>query len=212
VRFPVCLFDLDGTLIDSGPMIIASMKHAAKTVLGRDIPEAALAAAVGGPGLVAQMRALDPERVEELVEAYRLHNDPLHEELEAFWEVVEVLPRLRGEGRRLGIVTAKRRSTVRLALDRLPGLEDLFEVIVTADDTARHKPSPDPILAALERLAAEPAQAAYVGDSPFDVRAAKAAGVFAVAVGWGGIHAAEALLREEPDAFCERPEELLALL
>lgn len=212
MRFPIVLFDLDGTLIDSGPMIIASMKHAARAVLGRDIPEAALAAAVGGPGLVAQMRALDPERVDELVEAYREHNDPLHDELEAFWEVVEVLPRLRAEGRRLGIVTAKRRSTVRLALDRLPDLEDLFEVIVTADDTERHKPHPDPLLAALARLGAPPEGAAYVGDSPFDVRAAKAAGVFSVAVGWGGIHPAEALLREEPDAFCQRAEDLLAVL
>lgn len=212
MRFPIVLFDLDGTLIDSGPMIIASMKHAARAVLGRDIPEAALAAAVGGPGLVAQMRALDPERVDELVEAYREHNDPLHDELEAFWEVVEVLPRLRAEGRRLGIVTAKRRSTVRLALDRLPDLEDLFEVIVTADDTERHKPHPDPLLAALARLGAPPEEAAYVGDSPFDVRAAKAAGVFSVAVGWGGIHPAEALLREEPDAFCQRAEDLLAVL
>ena len=61
MRFPVVLFDLDGTLIDSGPMIVASMKHAAKSVLGRDIPEEVLSAAVGGPGLVAQMQALAPE-------------------------------------------------------------------------------------------------------------------------------------------------------
>jgi len=95
VRFPVVLFDLDGTLIDSGPMIVASMKHAAKSVLGREIPEEVLSAAVGGPGLVAQMHALAPDRVDDLVAAYREHNEPLHEELEAFWEVLEVLPRLR---------------------------------------------------------------------------------------------------------------------
>ena len=125
-------------------MIVASMKHAAKTVLGRDIPEEVLTAAVGGPGLVAQMRALDPDRVDELVAAYREHNEPLHDELEAFWEVVEVLPRLRAEGRRLGIVTAKRRATVQLAFDRLPGLEANFEVVIGSEDTERHKPDPDP--------------------------------------------------------------------
>ncbi len=212
MRFPVCLFDLDGTLIDSGPMIVASMKHAAKTVLGRDIPERALAAAVGGPGLVAQMRSLDPDRVDDLVAAYREHNVPLHDELEAFWEVVEVLPALRLEGRRLGVVTAKRRETVQLAFDRLPELEANFDVVVTADDTERHKPAPDPILKALDRLGATPDEAAYVGDSPFDVRAAKAAGVFAVAVAWGGIHDDSVLLREEPDAFARHAEELLGLL
>ena len=212
MRFPVVLFDLDGTLIDSGPIIVASMKHAAVTVLGREVDEALLTAAIGGPGLVAQMEALDPDRVDELVAAYREHNEPLHDELEAFWEVAEVLPRLRSGGRRLGIVTAKRLVTVRLAFDRLPGLEENFEVLVGADDTERHKPEPDPLLEALSRLGAEPREAAYVGDSPFDVRAAKAAGVHAVAVGWGGIHGEDVLRREEPDAFVERAEELLDVL
>jgi pyrophosphatase PpaX len=212
VRFPVCLFDLDGTLIDSGPMIVASMKHAARTVLERDIPEAVLTAAVGGPGLTAQMRALDPERVDELVAAYREHNEPLHDELEAFWEVVEVLPRLRAQGRRLGIVTAKRRATVQLAFDRLPSLEANFEVVIGAEDTERHKPDPDPILEALSRLGAAPEDAAYVGDSPFDVRAARAASVYAVAVAWGGIHDVDLLEREEPDLLVRHAEELLAVL
>jgi pyrophosphatase PpaX len=212
VRFPVVLFDLDGTLIDSGPMIIASMKHASKTVLGRDVPEEVLAAAVGGPGLVAQMQALDPDRVDDLVAAYRRHNEPLHEELEAFWEVVEVLPRLRDDGRRLGIVTAKRRETVQLAFDRLPGLESSFEVVIGSEDTERHKPDPEPILEALARLDAAPEDAAYIGDSPFDVRAAKAAGVHAVAVAWGGIHGVEALEREQPDVLVQHAEELLGVL
>ncbi len=212
MRFPVVLFDLDGTLIDSGPMIVASMKHAARSVLGREIPEEVLSAAVGGPGLAAQMHALAPDRVDDLVAAYREHNEPLHDDLEAFWEVVEILPRLREQDRRLGIVTAKRAATVRLAFDRLPALESNFDVVITADDTERHKPAPDPILAAIARLDASPADTAYVGDSPFDVRAAKAAGAYAVAVGWGGIHGEDVLRREEPDAFVRRAEELLAVL
>ncbi len=212
MRFPVVLFDLDGTLIDSGPMIVASMKHAAKTVLGREIDEKLLTAAVGGPGLTAQMHALAPDRVDDLVAAYRAHNEPLHEELEAFWEVIEVLPRLREQGRQLGIVTAKRHATVRLAFDRLPELESNFDVVIGSDDTERHKPSPDPLLAAVDRLGARPEDAAYVGDSPFDIRAAKAAGMFAVAVAWGGIHAEDVLLREEPDAYVRHAEELLGVL
>jgi pyrophosphatase PpaX len=211
MRFPVVLFDLDGTLIDSGPIILASMQHATRTVLGREIAYEELAATVGGQGLVSQMQELAPERVDELVEAYRAHNDPLHDALEAFDEVLALISTFREQGRRLGIVTAKRHRTVALAADRFPELQT-FDVVVGYDDTERHKPDPDPVLAALDRLDATPAEAAYVGDSPFDVRAAKAAGVFAVAVGWGGIHSDERLLAEEPDAFVREPRELLDVL
>jgi pyrophosphatase PpaX len=212
MRFPVVLFDLDGTLIDSGPIIIASMQHAIQTVLGREIAPEELSKTIGGQGLVAQMEALDAERADELVEAYRLHNEPLHETLEGFEGVPLVLARLHEERRRIGIVTAKRHRTVQLAFDRFPWLEQYVELVVASEDTERHKPEPDPVLAALERLGAEPASAAYVGDSPFDIRCAKGARVFAVAVGWGGIHPDERLLAEEPDAFVHEPEELLDVL
>ena len=212
MRRSVVLFDLDGTLIDSGPIILASMRHASVTVLGREPDEELVRAAIGGPGLVAQMRDLDPDRVDELVEVYRAHNEPLHAQLEAFPGVLSLLPTLRDEGRRLGIVTAKRLRTVDLALDRFPVLRELMDVVIGAEDTERHKPDPDPVLEALRRLDADPADAAYVGDSPFDVRAAKAARVLSVAVGWGGIHPDERLLHEKPDALVHTAEELHAAL
>ncbi len=212
MRFPVVLFDLDGTLIDSGSIIVASMQHATRTVLGRELAYEELAASIGGQGLVAQMEALDAERVDDLVEAYRAHNDPLHETLEAFGDVLALLPRLEAEGRKLGLVTAKRHRTVALAIDRFPELGEHFSVVIAHEDTERHKPDPDPLLLAVERLGMPPEQAAYVGDSPFDIRAAKAAGAFAVGVGWGGIHSDEVLLAEEPDAFVREPQELLGVL
>ena len=212
MRSRVVLFDLDGTLIDSGAIILASMRHAADTVLERRIPDEELMAAVGGPGLVAQMRALDPERAEELVRVYREHNEPLHEELEACAGILDVLPELARHGVRLGIVTAKRVATVRLAFGAVPELERWFDVVVGAEDTERHKPHADPILEALKRLDTAPEEAAYVGDSPFDVQAAKAAGVLAVAVTWGRIHDEARLAREAPDAIVHTPEELLERL
>jgi pyrophosphatase PpaX len=208
VRFPIVLFDLDGTVIDSGAIILASMKHAAETVLGSAPPDADLMAAVGGPGLEAQMRALDPQRVDELVRVYRAHNEPLHDRLEACAGIDDVLVRLKDEGRRLGIVTAKRRATVDLAFARVQ-VGHLFDVIVGGDETEKHKPDPEPLLLALERLAgASPDDAAYVGDSPFDIRAAKAGGLHAIAVSWGKIHAREKLEREQPDAIVDSAEEL----
>ena len=212
MRFPVVLFDLDGTLIDSGPIILASMKHASVTVLGREPDEERVRAAIGGPGLIAQMRDLAPDRDDEHADAYRAHNEPLHAELEGFPGVLELLPVLRDEGRTLGIVTAKRLKTVDLALDRFPVLRETMDVVIGAEDSERHKPEPDPLLEAVRRLDVDPGDAAYVGDSPFDVRAAKAAGMLAVAVGWGGIHPDERLSREKPDALVHTAEELHGLL
>jgi pyrophosphatase PpaX len=211
VRFPVVLFDLDGTVIDSGAIILASMRHAAKEVLGAEPPDELLMAAVGGPGLEAQMHALAPDRVEELVTVYRAHNEPLHDELACCAGIDGLLVRLKDEGRRLGIVTAKRRATVDLAFKALP-LRHLFDTVVGGDETDRHKPDPQPLLLAAERLDVAPEGCAYVGDSPFDIRAAKAAQMYAIAVTWGGIHDRPKLEREQPDAIVDSAEELYGVL
>jgi pyrophosphatase PpaX len=189
--FAVVLFDLDGTVVDSGGIILASMRHATREVLGREFADAELMAAVGGPGLEAQMRELGPEHVDELVRVYRAHNEPLHEELASFAGIDDVLVRLKDDGRRLGIVSAKRRSTVALAFARVE-VGHLFDVVVGGDDTERQKPAPDPLLHALA------------------LQAAKAAGLYAVGVTWGRIHDREAL--HDADVLVDSPEELLAVL
>jgi len=209
VRYPVVLFDLDGTVIDSGAIILASMRHAAETVVGGEWTDGELMKAVGGPGLEAQMVALDPDRVDELVRVYREHNEPLHDQLESCLGMEDALATLKERGHRLGIVTAKRRVTVDLAFARLP-FEHLFETVVGGDETEQHKPHPAPLLLALERLGASPQDAAYVGDSPFDMQAAKAAGLYAIGVSWGRIHAAEKLT--DADVIVDRAEELLDLV
>jgi len=209
VRYPVVLFDLDGTVIDSGAIILASMRHAAETVIGGSYTDEQLMAAVGGPGLEAQMVALDPNRVEELVRVYRAHNEPLHDTLSTCAGMDEVLVRLRDDGHRLGIVTAKRRATVDLAFRKLP-IEHLFETVVGGDETEHHKPDPAPLLLALERLGAQPREAAYVGDSPFDMQAAKAAGLYAIGVSWGRIHTADKLV--DADVVIHEAGELLELV
>ncbi|HSP73369.1 MAG TPA: HAD-IA family hydrolase [Gaiellaceae bacterium] len=206
MRYPVVLFDFDGTIADSGAIILASFRHATRTVLGEEIPDVRLTAMIGGASLHEQMAAIAPERVEELVRCYRAHNEPLHDELQCCPGMLDVVRRLHAEGRRLGIVTAKRAETIELAFARLP-LRDYFETVVTSDDTERHKPDPEPILCALARLGARAADAAYVGDSPFDVGAARAAGVHAIAVTWGGMHEVD-----DADEIVSTPGELLAAL
>ena len=206
-RFPVVLFDLDGTVVDSGAIILASMRHATRAVLGIEAEDAELLKAVGGPGLEAQMAAFAPERVDELVRVYRAHNEPLHDELEACEGMEDVIERLHEDGTRVGVVTAKRRVTVDLAFARLR-VGHLFETVVGGDETERHKPEPEPLLLAAKRLGVSPQDCAYVGDSPFDVRAAKAAHMYPVAVTWGRIHDRAKLAAEQPAAIVDTAQEL----
>jgi pyrophosphatase PpaX len=206
MQFPVVLFDLDGTLVDSAAVILGSFHHATERVLRRRFSDEQILAQVGGSNLAHQMGLLGPDHVDELVRVYTAHNDPQYADVACFDGILEAVRRLKTEGRRLGIVSAKRRATLERVLDS-SGLNEYFDVLVGSDDTERHKPDPEPLLKALELLGARREEAAYVGDSPFDVAAARAAGVFAVAVRWGGIHRVE-----DADAFAAAPRELVGLL
>lgn len=211
MRYPTVLFDLDGTLIDSGWMILASFRHATRTVLRREIPDDVLVASVGGSSIREQMNSIDPDRADELVEVYRRHNEPLHANLEAFEGIEALLADLRSEGRHLGVVTAKRLGSVQLAFDVL-GIGHFFDAVVTTESTERGKPHPEPVLHALHLLDSVPAEAAFVGDSPFDMGAGRDAGVFTVAVSWGGIHPPERLLEAGADVLVRSVSELRDVL
>src|SRR4051794_33493326 len=119
------------------------MRHATRGGLGREYTDHDLMKAVGGPGLAAQMEALAPEHVDELVRVYRAHNLPLHDEVEPFDGVEDVLLRLHADGVRIGVVTAKWRSTVELAFAR-PPLADPFEAGGGGGRTRKHQTHPGP--------------------------------------------------------------------
>ena len=211
MRFPVVLFDLDGTIVDSGWIILESYRHATKTVLGRQYTDEVLLSKVGMGTLEDQMREFDEEKAAELAQAYREFYRPLHSELEAFPGMLELLETLDGEGRQLGIVSAKRHDIVQLAVEALAFGETL-DIVVGSDEAPRGKPHPDQILLALERLGADPDDTAYVGDAPFDIAAAKNAGVHAIGVTWGGIHTRERMESEGPDAVVDTADELYGVL
>jgi HAD superfamily hydrolase (TIGR01549 family) len=125
--------------------------------------------------------------------------------------MLELLETLDGENRLLGIVSAKRHDVVQLAFEAL-GFGELMDVVVGSDEAPRGKPYPDQILVALDRLDVDPDDTAYVGDAPFDIAAAKAAGVHAIGVTWGGIHTRERMEAEGPDAVVDTADELYGVL
>jgi pyrophosphatase PpaX len=178
------LFDLDGTVIDSVALIRESHRHAVREVLGATFPDERLVANVGRP-LIDQMRAFSVDQADELLRVYRewnhAHTAGL---LRAYDGIDRLLAELRAGGRTLGIITSKSHPTVDLAFDVLP-IRHHFSVVIAAEDTKLHKPDPAPIHLALERLGADSATACYVGDAPFDIRAAVAAGITPIGVTWG---------------------------
>jgi pyrophosphatase PpaX len=183
---PVVLFDLDGTLIDSLELLVGAMQHAFSDWSGPSPTVAEWVATIGRP-LVWQFGqyASTPEQVQQLVQTYRAYQHEHHDRLTRTYEgIPALLERLSRDGHAMGVVTSKGDALANRSLAHV-GLAPYFQVVVGADRTERHKPDPDPIWFALRALDREPADALYVGDSPFDVMAANAAGVTSVAVTWG---------------------------
>jgi pyrophosphatase PpaX len=210
LHWPVVLFDLDGTVLDTIELIRASHEHAVRTVLGREMTDEELMAGIGTP-LRAQMETFDRERAQELYDVYRAWNHANTARLARRYDGVdEVLLSLEEAGARLGIVTSKSRDAVDLVLTSLPA-PVVWDVVITHDDSDLHKPHPAPLLTALERLGAEPGQAVYVGDSPFDLEAAHAAGCTAIGVAWGAFRP-DVLADLEPHAVVGTPAELTEVL
>jgi pyrophosphatase PpaX len=207
--FDPVVFDLDGTVVDTVELIVESFRYATRTVLGEVLPDEVITAGVGQP-LMAQMEHLSARHAQELYDVYREYNHRRHDELiRGYAGIEELLDGLRAAGRRLGIVTSKSRDTTEMAF-RAVGLDDRFEVVVTASDTDEHKPSPVPLRLCLERLEAAAEGSIYVGDSPVDIQAGAAAGMATAAVAWG-VFGKEALLAVAPDYWVEEPHELLDL-
>jgi pyrophosphatase PpaX len=205
------LFDLDGTLIDSIPLIVASMQHAfAGRACAPSVPE--WVALIGTP-LDAMIRrwAADEADVALLKERYKEHQWAHHDAMvRAFPGVPDVLDALGRRGVRMAVVTSKLEPSARRSLEFL-GLLGYFEVVVGLESTVRHKPDPEPVQFALGALSAAPGEAAFVGDSPHDVRAGNAAGVVTVATLWGPFTRAE-LEPAAPRAWAAEVGELLPVL
>ena len=200
MKLSAALFDFDGTLVDTTEMIYQGLRHATTTILGReDFSREQLLANVGQP-LPRQMELLDAEKAELLLETYREHHLENHDALIAeFPGIADALKRLGDAGVTVAVVTSKRRSSVEMALEKFPDLRPAVDRFVTLEDTKEHKPHPEPLLRGLELVGGVPKEeAVYVGDSPFDVQAAKAAGLTSVAVSWGAF-SEETLRKADPD-------------
>ena len=205
-RWPTVVFDLDGTLADTLPLIIASYQHTFRTVLGHEEDPDRIRTWIGRT-LPEIFTTYYRDHADELLATYLEWNDAHTEDLiRGFDGVRDVLADLSAAGLALGVATSKRRASARQAMDLL-GLSEHLPVLVAMEDVETHKPDPAPLLLAVERLGGDPAAAVYVGDAVVDVRAGQAAGMATAAVTWGA-----ALVAAGPDALVDEPGALRALL
>ncbi|NTW29193.1 MAG: HAD-IA family hydrolase [Coriobacteriia bacterium] len=190
-------------------LILASARYATAVVLGEALPDHMLKHNVGIP-LGQQMEEYAPGRSEELAAIYREHNATVHDELiREFPGTEDALEALRAAGYRLGVVTSKSVPGAWRGIDHF-ALGHFFETVVGFEDTSTHKPGAEPVLLAAMRLGVDPRCCVYVGDSPHDMSAGKAAGMLTVAALWGPFP--ERVLEPEPDYAIQAIGDLADLL
>lgn len=204
------LFDLDGTLANTIPLIVATFKRTVGQTLGWE-PSFEQCKEWIGRSLSETFTALSPEHADELMVRYLEWNLANHRAyVTAFDGVSGLIGALAASDRRFGVATSKRYDSALLTLDCV-GLTGRVRLLATEEDTAAHKPSPEPLLFALRRLQSDADDAVYVGDAVVDLQAAHAAGVRAIGVTWGAASEDE-LRAAEPEALVHDVAELRALL
>lgn len=205
------IFDNDGTLVDTGQLILDSFRHATRQVLGQEFPEERLMAKVGQPLSVQMWDYTDDEAVHDaLLTSFREYNHSIHDQVvSAFPGVIDGLAELKRRGYRLGVVSSKLHALCWRGLT-IVGAAPYLDFCIGADDFPEFKPKPGPILYGAEKLGLPIDRCVYVGDAPFDIAAGNAAGCATVACTWG-IFAQEALEAESPTATVHSFAELVDL-
>jgi HAD superfamily hydrolase (TIGR01509 family) len=193
MRFAAILFDIEGTLIDCVPQTLRCWRETLAG-FGHDIPIARLQPLTGMDGNDMLRALLPPEAVEaqgeeiRKAEGDRFKRDYLPD-ARPFPRVPELFAALKAAGLRIGIATNSTRHEVDIYCKRLC-VDGLVDVVADGNDSPRGKPSPDIVRIALTRLGMRPSDAAMIGDTPYDMLAARAADVAAFGILTGGFTAA----------------------
>ncbi|MEP6992392.1 MAG: HAD-IA family hydrolase [bacterium] len=210
---PAILFDLDGTLIDSIELILASARHAFIGFDGHAPTDDDWRATIGRPlqRVLHEYAREDAQEAKRLFDRYREYQLAHHDQLVRPYDgIVAMLRSLAAAGHPLGVVTSKSDWLAVKGLE-LVGVGDLFPVVVGCDTCVNHKPHPEPVERALALLGVPASDALFVGDSPHDIEAGRAAGVYTVGVTWGAF-TPEAMARSGADAVIDAIDELPAVI
>lgn len=200
------LFDFDGTLANTIPGITATLKAMLTTTeLNFSLEKAT--ALIGQPLAEMGNILVGPEKSAEFVNAY-FREFPEHGAcmIQFFPETKTLLQRLKKEDFLTGVVTSKRGTSLAHNLEVLKA-QDTFDILVTNDKTIHHKPHPEPVEYALDKLGREPGECVMVGDTQYDILAAAGAGVTSIGVTWG-VETRQQLKSSQPTYIVDTMEEL----
>ncbi len=207
------LFDFDGTVMNTNDVIIASWQHTFRTIDGKEREVSEIARTFGEP-IVKTMKRLFPQvPVEESLKIYRSYQYDYFDDLVTLFPgMKELLVKLRKTGYKTGLVTSRMRNTTFRGLEKFE-LTDLFDAVVTCDDTSVHKPDPEPVFIALEKLGTKPEKTVMLGDTMYDIMCANNAGVTSVLVGWAIAPTEEEIKGENgPDFIMKDAADLFRIL
>jgi len=204
------IFDIDGCLTDTLPLIYDTMNATLAPVWGRRRTDAEIHQLFGPPEEVLVGREVGEERFEERMRYFYDHYRRHHAMASVYPGVRETLVALRDAGVGLGVLTNKGRTTALITLREL-GLEDFFPAVRTGSEGPA-KPEPDGLLAVLGELGADREASVMIGDSPTDVRAGKAAGCQTVGAVWGRPEMRGRLVPLAPTLVTDDPLDVLDLV
>ncbi|MEM1262666.1 MAG: HAD-IA family hydrolase [Pseudomonadota bacterium] len=209
------LVDLDGTLVDTAPDMVAALARVCVSH-GQPIPDLAAASRRVSDGSMALLRAAfgdvaDTERdllLPEFLNEYTQHVADNSVLFDGWSSVLDWL-----EHRQLpwGIVTNKPEAISRRLL-RLLELDVPHDCIIGGDTLTVRKPDPMPLLHAAERLTVTPSQCIYIGDHQRDIDAGRAAGMATVAARWGYLKEGDSTEAWQADWIATKPTDLLEFL
>lgn len=203
------LFDFDGTVADSIPGIMATLKKT-REVMGVPYDLDYAKSLIGTPLVKMGVNLCGEDRAAEFVDTYRMSYLDWGAEMIRYFDGMEdLLKDLNKAGLTCAVVTSKRRDSLDKNLDFLKG-HDLFDLLVTKESTDFFKPHPAPVEYALTGLNAEAKQSVMIGDTHYDIECAQGAGVRTIGVTWGAEPEQE-LMKSRPDDIARTPEELRAI-
>lgn len=203
------IFDLDGTLADTIPLIHQTTRLALAR-FGLTASEAEITSFIGIPLVVVGAHFLGDARKEEYMQAFYEYYQQFKGEVKAFPDLQAMLAQLRDAGAKLGVATSKRKGPAFETLETI-GLLEFFSVVVHSESGCGFKPGPGPAEHTMRELGSESHHSWFIGDSVHDIACAKAAGIRSVAVSWG-VYSRDQLAEAEPEYVCETVVELHALL